>query len=232
MFEKFLDSLSVQETQFFNWFILFVLVFVSLIVGLPALIKVIQRWRLKRKIQNLGTDSIHYVNIPDGLGGRLFYEHVILRQDGIAIYSLARYRGNIFAADKIDVWAQVENNRSYKFPNPLMELESKKVALKAQLPEIPVLPGILVAHNVNFPKGKPENVHLLNTLPAATTDVVNPVYLEAWNKLKNMAQPLSENERNVYLDNEENSTYWGQFIFSGLFLLLAFAWFYFTSLTN
>lgn len=225
MFEKFLDSFSVQEIQFINWSIIFILASITLIIILPAIIKMFQRWRLQHKIQSLGTDSVHYVNLPDGLGGHLLYEHIILGDEGIAIYNLARYRGNVFAADKIDLWTQVDNNRSYKFPNPLIELESKKVALKAQLPEVPVLSGLLVARNVHFPKGKPENVHLLNTLSVVTKETVNPVYQAAWKKLKEMAQPLSENERNIYLDKEETKSYWGRFIVSGFFYLIAIAWF-------
>jgi len=231
LFAKFLDSLSVQEIQQLNWILTFVLVFISLVILLPALFKVIQRWRLLQKIQSLGKDSLHYVNLPDGLGGHLFYEHLLLTKNGIVIYTLARYRGNVFAAEKIDIWTQVENNRSYKFPNPLIELESKKVALKALIRKVPIQTGILVARNVDFPKGKPENVHLLNTLAPANNEEINPEYHDAWIKLKKTGQPLSENERNIYIDKEEQNTYWGRFLFAGLLLLLALVLFLNTHFT-
>jgi len=221
LFTKFLDSLSGQEVQFLYWALLVVLFMTSISIALPALLKMTLRWRLHTKIKSLGSDSIQHVNLPDGLGGSLFYECIILNAHGLNIYNVARYRGNIFAADTIEVWTQVENNRSYKFPNPLLELESKKIALAAQLPGIPITPGLLLTNNVIFPKGKPESVHLLHTLPAVTTEASNPVYLEAWEKLKVMAQPLSENEKKIYLDQEEVKSYWGRLTVSIVILVFA-----------
>ena len=221
MFTKFLDSLSGQEVQYLYWTLLVVLIIISITIALPALIKITNRWRLHSKIRTLGNDFIQYVNIPDGLGGSLFYEYIILNNDGLTIYNIARYQGNIFAADTIEVWTQVENNRSYKFPNPLLELESKKVALVAQLPDIPIRSGVLVAKNVIFPKGKPERVSLLHSLPPVVNEMTNPVYRDAWEKLKKMALPISENEKKIYLDLEEKKTYWGRLIVSMVFLVLA-----------
>jgi hypothetical protein len=213
--------LSGQEVQFLYWTLLVALIFISITIALPALIKITNRWRLYSKIKCLGNDSIHHVNLPDGLGGSLFYEYIILSHEGLSIYNIARYRGNVFAADTIEVWTQVENNRSYKFPNPLLELESKKVALVAQLPDIPISTGLLIPKKVIFPKGKPESVHILNTLLPVTTEMVNPGYLETWGKLKKMALPLSENEKKIYLDLEETRSYWGRLMISMIFLVLA-----------
>ena len=109
-------------------------------------------------------DEIKDFIIPDGIGGLLEIEHLILMEQGLLLIETYPMSGNLFGADTIDQWTQIIEGRSYKFPNPLRRIRTSRQAIKALAPNIPVFCRIIFNANSIFPKGKPEEVSVINSL--------------------------------------------------------------------
>ena len=102
--------------------------------------------------------------IPDGIGGILEIEHLILLNQGFLLVKTYPMSGNLFGADEIDQWSQIVAGKSFKFDNPLRQIQISRQALKALAPNIPIFCRIIFTSNSIFPKGKPQEVSTLDTL--------------------------------------------------------------------
>ena len=121
-------------------------------------------WKLKKLLKNTGKASMHNIIIPDAIDGHIFVEHLILMPKEIIVMGVKKYRGLIFAADKIDLWTQVLGNKSYKFENPLHHIEANVVALKNIVENSTIGKKVLFIEGSDFPKGKPDNVVSIDDL--------------------------------------------------------------------
>ncbi len=163
-----------------------ILLLVVLVLGKPVR-NHFERFRLTRAIRRLGTASINNVVISDGLDGHVFIEHLVLTPSHVLVVSVRRYPGAIFAAENMDMWAQVTDGGSYKFPNPLHEVEIAAAAVKSHVPDAAVNGIILFGRDSTFPKGKPDRVMQFSEIarlpaPGRETVISEPVK-EAWSRL-------------------------------------------------
>jgi len=118
----------------------------------------INEYKLKQLLKNIGVDARHNIVIPDGIDESIFIEHLILMPNEIFILGVKKFRGLIFAAEKIELWTQVVGNKSYKFENPLLQLESNVLALNSKTKESKIGKKVLFISGSTFPKGKPDNI--------------------------------------------------------------------------
>jgi hypothetical protein len=157
-----LDSLNniirAQQPEL-HGFILLVLLAVSLYLLWSPVGQVFSWLRLQKLINRTGFKRLNNSYLPDGMDGSLFIEHLMLQADGILLLTVKRYRGNIFAADNIEQWTQVVSNHSYKFPNPLYQLEADLQSLRAAFPKTNITGLVVFAGDCSFPKGKPGQVY-------------------------------------------------------------------------
>ena len=130
----------------------------------------VSEWKLNRLLKNIGYSSLHNVVISDDLDGQIFIENLILTKNKILLLGVKKYRGLIFAADKIDYWTQVIDNKSYKFENPLRQLESDALTLNSKIENSKVEEKVLFIKGSEFPKGKPENVIVISELKKLNED--------------------------------------------------------------
>lgn len=121
-----------------------------------------QERRIKRAMKRLGARDLHNITLPDGLGGELMIDNLLLATDAILVVDVKRFDGLIFGGDKTDIWTQVINKRSYRFTNPDQQLKYQVAAVRAILPRAPVRGVHLFTHGASFPKGKPAGVLLLD----------------------------------------------------------------------
>ena len=126
--------------------------------------------RLQKLISRTGFKRLSNIYVPDGMDGSLFIEHLMLQGDELLLLTVKRYRGNIFAADKIEQWTQVVSNHSYKFPNPLYQLEADLQSLRAAYPKTNINGLVVFAGDCSFPKGKPDQVYDINEFHSFTRD--------------------------------------------------------------
>lgn len=147
----------------------------------------LDQYRVRRAIRRMGTESISNVVLSDGMDGHVFIEYLVLTPSEVLVVSVRRYAGAIFAADNMDMWAQVTDGGSFKFPNPLHEIQSATAAVKAHLPDVAVSGIILFGRDSTFPKGKPDGVLHISELtrrPKLAADTVIPETVRrAWDRL-------------------------------------------------
>lgn len=109
-------------------------------------------------------DEIKQIIIPDGIGGLLEIEHLILMEHGLLLIETYPMSGIMFGAEAIDLWTQLIDGRSYKFANPLRHIRTSRQALMALAPNIPIFCRVVFNADSVFPKGKPEEVSVLSSL--------------------------------------------------------------------
>lgn len=109
-------------------------------------------------------DQVKQIIIPDGIGGLIEIEHLILLKQGLLLIESYPMAGNLYGADTIDQWTQIIDGRSYKFANPLRRLRTSRQAIKSLAPNIPVFCRVIFNADSFFPKGKPSDVSVLETL--------------------------------------------------------------------
>ena len=121
------------------------------------------RYRLNR----LGLKQISNIQCPDGLGHYFTIDRLVMRHDGISLLLFKQYPGTIFCADDIDDWTQMLAGKSYRFKNPLVDLDYQVKAVAACVPDVPVNGFLLFGRHAEFPKGHPDRVIRLDKIPEA-----------------------------------------------------------------
>jgi len=119
------------------------------------------RYRLNR----LGLEQATNLQWPDGLGNYFTIDRLIMRPDGISLLSYKQYPGKIFCADNIDDWTQMVDKKSFRFENPLYELDYQVKILSSFIPDVPVNGYLFFDYQAEFPKGHPERVIHLDKIP-------------------------------------------------------------------
>jgi hypothetical protein len=98
------------------------------------------------------------VRLPDGMGGEIGIDFLVLAADAILVIGVKRYDGLIYGSAGIDEWTQSIRRRSYKFPNPDTYLLQQIGAVRMIVPKTPVRGLHLFSDSAVFPKDKPSNV--------------------------------------------------------------------------
>ena len=180
----------------------------------------IGEWKLNSLLKNIGAKSLHNVSITDGMDGKIFIEHLILTPQNILLLGVKRFRGLIFAAEKIDLWTQVIGNKSYKFENPLHQLENDAIVLNSKIENTKIVGKVLFINGSEFPKGKPDDVIAIPDIKKWSKEYANVEMPEAlvsdWDQLKTLA--VSNNlDKGVLIEDDKSS---GLNIFSLVMIIL------------
>jgi hypothetical protein len=138
--------------------------------------------------------------IPDDEGGIVAVDYVVLMPGGILLFYLMNMPGNIYGGMRMDQWTQLLGSKSNHFGNPLYALGESVRVVRSLLPGIKVEGKVVFLPSAQFPKGRPENVCLLNALP----DEISSLYIpankiemnDAWDKLVSI---INGNQNQNYL---------------------------------
>ena len=209
-------ELSFQyEAEFITWVPVIVLLTLALMLSYIPLRSWIKEQNVNRSVRRIGVAVIRNIALPDGMDGKVSIENIVLTAGGIYILPIKRYCGIIFAADNIETWTQVVGKRSYKFPNPLTELDTYVMAVRNLLPEVKVEGRILVTSDASFPKGKPDRVIPVATIAEELTvdkGEVSTQLRDAWDKLKATAPEVNLKERRavkrINPEHDNTSQHW------------------------
>lgn len=149
-------------------------------------------FKTRHCLGRLGFKQLTNFRLPDGLGHQFNIDRLILRHDGITLLVYKRYPGRIFCADNIDNWTQMLGQKSYRFKNPLDDLDCQIKAISAKVPNVPINGFLFFDHQAEFPKGHPERVINLKSIPgelkpSKELDVEASV-MSAWEKLVTMSR--------------------------------------------
>lgn len=155
-----------------------------------------QRTALIAAIAGRGFEHRHNVLIPDGQGGNLHVDFLLLTVRGVVVIDLRDVLGNIFGGDQMTEWTVMHHTRRHTFANPQTGLYDRIAAVRALTEDIPVEGRILFTRRGRFPKGLPKYTLLLESLaaeyPAADRQAMSPLldrWLPAWQRICAAVQP-------------------------------------------
>jgi Nuclease-related domain len=158
MIPTWMASLTASEQRRLTGLLLLAIVLILLYLFRDSL----HYWRegchITRAAKRLGARMLRDVRLPDGMGGEISIDFLVLAADAILVIGVKRYDGLIYGSARIDEWTQSIRNRSYKFPNPDTYLQQQIGAVRMILPGIPVRGLHLFSDSAVFPKDKPSNV--------------------------------------------------------------------------
>jgi len=146
----------------------------AVVGGIMLLAIVVSVWRvwrqrfarsqLHRSIRQIGLDARQDVLVPDGMGGWLHVEFLLLTPQGVLIVELRDIRGNLFGGDQMSQWTVMDGPRRSTFLNPQSALFDRIAAVKALAGELPVEGRLVFSRRSVFPKGLPNWTMMLESL--------------------------------------------------------------------
>lgn len=131
-------------------------------LGLWAWLRVtaIQRG-VTRTLRNISDRLVRDVMLPDGIGGFVPVDALVLRGRQIFVLDIRDVEGAVFGSEKMDVWTAMGRRRRYHFSNPIRPMHDRVTAVKLLAPDCEAVPRILFTSRGHFPKGRPDGVQLL-----------------------------------------------------------------------
>ena len=148
--------------------------------------------KTRYRLSHLGVKQISNLQCPDGLDHYFNIDRLILRHDGITLLVHKFYPGKIFCADEIDDWTQMLGKKSYRFKNPLYDLDCQIKAVSDCVPDVPVNGFLFFDHLAEFPKGHPDRILRLKKIPDELKrnkrHEIEENVLSAWKNLQKMAK--------------------------------------------
>jgi hypothetical protein len=155
-----------------------------------------RRQALLARLERVGYYAAHQVLVPDGMGGFIHIDHLLLTPRGVLLLDTRRVAGLIFGGDQMSDWT-VMGRRRYTFDNPQPALYDRIAAVKALVGEVPVEGRLLFSNVGKFTKGKPKYVTMLDGIevefpPVDRTQCDFPeyaAYKAAWSRLTAQLRP-------------------------------------------
>ena len=141
------------------WIALAALVVALLVVALILFWRR-RRPRLSQALQDVSIDRLQNVLLPDGMGGQIQVEHLLLTANGFVVIDVKEFEGTIFAGDRMAEWTVIGQRGRFTFPNPLGTLYDRVAALKQIVRDVPVVGLVLFGAGADFTKGRPKDVVL------------------------------------------------------------------------
>lgn len=158
LFQNLMQTPALSTVQLYT-----VLAVPGAVVVLAVLFrKQLGNWREQRQvarmIRRLGARKLRNLQLPDGMGGEVTIEYLLLTRDALLVVGVKRFSGLIFGGPLTDQWTQVINRVSYKFPNPDEYLQRQVNAVHMLAPGVTVTGLHLFTHGASFPRDKPDNI--------------------------------------------------------------------------
>lgn len=114
-----------------------------------------ERMRRKRRIEAVSIDHLRNVAVPDGSGGTLHIDYVLLTVRGVLLLDVRDVVGNVFGSDPMVEWTVMHAGRRQTFPNPQGPLYDRIAALKTIVGDLPIEGRVMFGSGSSFPKGLP-----------------------------------------------------------------------------
>ena len=130
-------------------------------VGMRSYRRRARRKSLLARLDRVAYEAVHQVLVPDGMGGYIHIDHLLLTPRGILILDTRRVAGLIFGGDQMSDWTVI-GRRRFTFDNPQPALYDRIAAVKALAGEFPVEGRLLFSNLGKFTKGMPKYVMMLD----------------------------------------------------------------------
>jgi hypothetical protein len=156
-----------------------------------------RRKGLLARLERIGYHAAHQVLVPDGMGGFIHIDHLLLTPRGVLVLDTRRVAGLIFGGDQMSDWTVMGRGRRFTFDNPQPALYDRIAAVKALVGDVPVEGRLLFSNLGKFTKGRPKHVVMLDGIevefPAVDRGQTNfsefAAYTDAWKGLVEQLRP-------------------------------------------
>jgi hypothetical protein len=156
-----------------------------------------RRKGLLARLERIGYQAVHQVLVPDGMGGFIHIDHLLLTPRGVLVLDTRRVAGLIFGGDRMSDWTVMGRGRRFTFDNPQPALYDRIAAVKALVGNVPVEGRLLFSNLGKFTKGRPKHVVMLDGIevefPAVDRGPTNfpefAAYTDAWQSLLENLRP-------------------------------------------
>jgi hypothetical protein len=157
---------------------------------------------LARALQAVAIYRLQDVLVPDGMGGQIQVEHLLLTANGLVVIDVKAFEGTIFASDRMAEWTVIGQQGRFTFPNPQGTLYDRVAALRQLVRDVPVVGHVLFAPGADFSKGRPKDV----VLPAELVELYRKperadlerlidAFTPHWDRVKAATQPVTAGGR-------------------------------------
>jgi hypothetical protein len=165
--------------------------------GLRAYQRRSRRKFLLARLESVALASAHQVLVPDGMGGFIHIDHVLLTPRGVLVLDTRRVTGLIFGGDQMSDWTVMGRGHRYTFDNPQPALYDRIAAVKAIVGDVPVEGRLLFSNVGKFTKGIPKWVVMLDGIEVEFPVVARndsafrapDQYADGWERLTAQLQP-------------------------------------------
>ncbi|MEA3159211.1 MAG: hypothetical protein QOD95_759 [Gammaproteobacteria bacterium] len=165
--------------------------------GLRAYQRRARRKSLLARLERVALAAAHQVLVPDGMGGFIHIDHVLLTLRGILVLDTRRVTGLIFGGDQMSDWTVMGRGHRYTFDNPQPALYDRIAAVKAAVGDVPVEGRLLFSNVGKFTKGIPKWVVMLDGIEVEfpVVDRGSPAFensdqfAEGWSRLMAQLRP-------------------------------------------
>jgi Nuclease-related domain len=166
-------------------------------VGVGAYRRRSRRKALLARLDRIAYEAAHQVLVPDGMGGFIHVDHLLMTSRGLLVLDTRRVAGLIFGGDQMSDWTVMGRGFRYTFDNPQPALYDRIAAVKALVGEFPVEGRLLFSNLGKFTKGMPKYVVMLDGIevefPAVDRSLEESVALdqaaEVWSRLAAQLRP-------------------------------------------
>lgn len=157
-----------------------------------------RRSSIRDAIAAVAIDRLDDVLVPDGMGGEIHLEHLLLTTRGILVINVKRYEGVIFASERMDQWTAIGSDGRSTFRNPLASLYDRVAAVRGLVRDIEVFGHLLFPSQADFSKGRPQDVILPEDLvrtyakpDQGGVGQVNEAFEPLWERIRQAVRPAS-----------------------------------------
>jgi Nuclease-related domain len=156
-----------------------------------------RRKSLLGRLERVALAAAHQVLVPDGMGGFIHIDHLLLTPRGVLVLDTRRVAGLIFGGDQMSDWTVMGRGHRYTFDNPQPALYDRIAAVKAIVGEVPVEGRLLFSNVGKFTKGIPKWVLMLDGIEVEFPVVdrnsqayaVPEYHQEGWSRLVGQLRP-------------------------------------------
>jgi hypothetical protein len=155
-----------------------------------------RRKQLLARLDRVAYESAHQVLVPDGMGGYIHIDHVLLTPRGLLVLDTRRVPGLIFGGDQMSDWTVI-GRRRFTFDNPQPALYDRLAAVKALAGDFPVEGRLLFSNIGKFTKGMPKYVMMLDGIEVEFPQVDRSLkgsaalepFAEVWGRVVSQLKP-------------------------------------------
>jgi nuclease-like protein len=160
--------------------------------GVRAYQRRARRKSLLVRLERVALAAAHQVLVPDGMGGFIHIDHILLTPRGILVLDTRRVTGLIFGGDQMSDWTVMGRGHRYTFDNPQPALYDRIAAVKALVGDVPVEGRLLFSNVGKFTKGIPKWVVMLDGIE--------------------MEFPVADRSSDAFSNSEQHADTWSRLV--------------------